>query len=325
MTHTGQFPGHPGDPAADRSRTMNHPPTNPNGQIIALAAGQYSAGIATVGAGIQNLRFEGRDLVLPFDPDLVPHAYAGKTLAPWPNRIGSGTYVFEGREYSVPVNEASTGTALHGLVVWDEWHVASVSDSAVVLEHTLHGQPGYPHQLLLRAEFSLSADAGLSVEIRAVNTGRTAAPYGVSSHPYLTVGQIPVDRCEVGFTASRVLMTDERLLPVNLKDTAGTDFDFSQPRVLGSMSLDHAFTGLPDDGWHVILRNPATGESTVLSSPAGPCGSRWLQVYSGEELGRLGMAVEPMSCPPDAFNTGTDLVVLEPGSGHCFSYSISAG
>lgn len=304
---------------------MNHPLTNPNGQIIALEAGQYSAGIATVGAGIQSLRLNGRDLVLPFDPDLVPHAYAGKTLAPWPNRIGSGTYVFEGREYSVPVNEASTGTALHGLVVWADWQVASRSESSVVLEHTLHGQPGYPHQLLLSAEFSLSADAGLTVEIRAVNAGRTAAPYGVSSHPYLTVGQLPVDRCEVGFTAARVLMTNERLLPVELKDTAGTRFDFAQPRLLGSMSLDHAFTGLPGDGWQVSLSNPETGESTVLSSPAGPAGSTWLQVYSGEELGRLGMAVEPMSCPPDAFNTGTDLVVLKPGDEHCFSYSISAG
>jgi hypothetical protein len=39
---------------------MNHPLTNPNGQIIALEAGQYSAGIATVGAGIQSLRLNGR-------------------------------------------------------------------------------------------------------------------------------------------------------------------------------------------------------------------------------------------------------------------------
>ncbi|GAA3287060.1 aldose-1-epimerase [Arthrobacter citreus] len=304
---------------------MNHPLTNPNGQIIALEAGQYRAGIATVGAGIQSLQFGGRDLVLPFDADVVPHAYAGKTLAPWPNRIGSGTYVFQGREYSVPVNEASTGTALHGLVVWADWQVASRTDSSVVLEHTLHGQPGYPHQLMLRAGFTLNADAGLTVEISAVNSGRSAAPYGVSSHPYLTVGQVPVDRCEVGFTASRVLMTDERLLPVELKETAGTEFDFAQPRLLGSMSLDHAFTGLPDDGWQVTLRNPATGESSVLSAPAGEGASRWLQVYSGEELGRLGMAVEPMTCPPDAFNTGTDLLVLEPGDEHRFSYSITAG
>ncbi|MCC9196738.1 aldose-1-epimerase [Arthrobacter sp. zg-Y820] len=303
---------------------MNNPLTTPNGQIIVLEAGQYSAGIATVGAGIQSLRFGERDLVLPFDPDLVPHAYAGKTLAPWPNRIDSGTYSFRGVEYSVPVNEASTATALHGLVVWADWTVAARSANAVVLEHTLHGQPGYPHQLLLRAEFTLNAETGLTLVVEARNAGRTAAPYGVSSHPYLTVDGAPVDDCEVAFTASHVLMTDDRLLPLELKETAGTEFDFAHPRTLGTMSLDHAFTGLPAL-WHVTLRNPATGAASVLTSAGGTGGSGWLQVYSGEELGRRGMAVEPMTCPPDAFNTGTDLVILEPGDRHSFSYSISAG
>ena len=303
---------------------MDRPDISPNGQIVVLEAGPYSAGIASVGAGIQSLRHGGRDLVLPFDPDLVPHAYAGKTLVPWPNRIDSGRYVFQGKTYEVPVNEASTGTALHGLAVWVDWQVASRSDSAVVLEHVLHGHPGYPHQLQLRAEFGLTEEAGLTVTVSARNAGRTAAPYGVSSHPYLTVGR-SVDACEVGFTASQVLMTNDRLLPLELKETADTDFDFSRPRILGTMSLDHAFTGLPDGGWQVSLRDPATGDASVLSSPAGPAGSGWLQVYSGEELGRLGMAVEPMSCPPDAFNTGTDLIVLDPGGEHIFSYSVSAG
>ncbi|MDN3480341.1 aldose-1-epimerase [Arthrobacter sp. APC 3897] len=298
---------------------------SPNGRIISLEAGPYTAGIATVGAGIQSLTHSARSLVLPFDPDKVPHAYAGKTLAPWPNRIDGGRYVFRGRSYEVPVNEASTGTALHGLVVWDEWQVVSESAESAVLANTLHGQPGYPHQLMLEAEFSLTADTGLTVTIRATNAGSTAAPYGVSSHPYLTAGDKAVDDCEVSFTAAQVLMTDDRLLPLELKETAGSEFDFSRPRVLGGMSLDHAFTGLPDDGWQVTLRDPATGAATVLSVPAGPEGSAWLQVYSGEELGRRGMAVEPMTCPPDAFNTGTDLIVLEPGDEHRFSYSISAG
>ena len=300
-------------------------PLNPNGQIITLEAGPYTAGIATVGAAIQSLRADGRDLVLPFDPDHIPRAYAGKTLIPWPNRIDAGTYVFRGKTYEVPVNEASTRTALHGLVAWADWQVTARSAAAVVLEHALLGQPGYPHQLLLRAEFSLSSDTGLTVTVHAANPGRTAAPYGVSSHPYLTAGDTAVDACEVSFTAAQVLMTDDRMLPLELTNTAGSDFDFSRPRVLGGMSLDHAFTGLPDDGWQISLRDPATGAATVLSTPSGPAGSGWLQLYSGEELGRRGMAVEPMTCPPDAFNTGTDLLVLEPGDEHAFSYSISAG
>ena len=300
---------------------MDRPDISPNGQIVVLEAGPYSAGIASVGAGIQSLRHGGRDLVLPFDPDLVPHAYAGKTLVPWPNRIDSGRYVFQGKTYEVPVNEASTGTALHGLAVWVDWQVASRSDSAVVLEHTLHGQPGYPHQLQLRAEFALTEEAGLTVTVSARNAGQTAAPYGVSSHPYLTVGR-SVDACEVGFTASQVLMTDDRLLPLELKETADTDFDFSRPRILGTMSLDHAFTGLPGGEWRVSLTDPATGCGVLLTADGSQ--APWLQVYSGEKMARRGVAAEPMTCPPDAFNSGEDLIILAPGEEHRLACRISA-
>ncbi len=39
---------------------------------------------------------------------------------------------------------------------------------------------------------------------------------------------------------------------------------------------------------------------------------------------RVGLAVEPMTCPPDALNSGTDLVVLAPGDSHAASWEIEA-
>jgi hypothetical protein len=57
-------------------------------------------------------------------------------------------------------------------------------------------------------------------------------------------------------------------------------------------------------------------------------GLPWLQLHTGDKEpplpNRLGLAVEPMTCPPDAFNTGTDLVRLEPGARHEVSWSIYA-
>jgi len=58
--------------------------------------------------------------------------------------------------------------------------------------------------------------------------------------------------------------------------------------------------------------------STVVLSAEAP----WVQVYTAEHLGRRGVAVEPMTCPPDAFNSGRDLVELEVGRSHSFSYSL---
>lgn len=320
----------PGSAAAPTTATSSPPapsataPLGPNGDIFVLRAGSYEAHITSVGAAVQVLRYDGRDLVVPYGPDDVAPSFAGKTLVPWPNRIADGRYTFAGTEYELPVNDRATGTALHGLLVWEAWVPLETGTSSVTLLGSLHGQPGYPFQLRVQARFDLDAALGLQVTVTAVNCGPSPAPYGVSSHPYLTVGGVPVDECELTVDAGTVLLVDENLLPVGRSAAAGTRFDFSEPVLMGSASLDHAFTDLPEGPWEVSLRNPGTGAETVLAATGGAGKSKWLQIYSGEKLDRKGMAVEPMTCPPDAFNSGIDLIVLDPAGSHTFEYRIFA-
>ena len=298
------------------------PSATPNGELIILEAGDYRATVASVGAGLVGLSFQGQDIVLPFPEDELPPAYAGKVLMPWPNRVGGGAYTFDGQRYELPVNEASTGSALHGLALWNAWQVEQRSNSEAVLTHLLHGEPGYPFQLSLSARYTLDAGTGLQVELQAANCGTKTAPYGCGSHPYITVGGEDVDNCELSFLAGKVLLTDHKLQPTELLDTAGTDFEFSEARMLGSQSLDHAFTDLPEGDWKVMLRNPALKLAAVVE--ASGTDAPWLQLYSGELRGRKGLAVEPMTCPPDAFNSGQDLAVLEPGQLHSLAFRIRA-
>jgi aldose 1-epimerase len=53
-----------------------------------------------------------------------------------------------------------------------------------------------------------------------------------------------------------------------------------------------------------------------------------VQVHTGDRPEpadhRRGLAVEPMTCPPDAFTSGVDLVHLGPGESHEASWSIAA-
>ena len=79
------------------------------------AAHGYEAVIASVGASLRSLTYEGRDLVVPFDADEVRPAYRGATLAPWPNRVVDGRYTFGGVEQQLPLTEPARGHALHGL------------------------------------------------------------------------------------------------------------------------------------------------------------------------------------------------------------------
>lgn len=288
-----------------------------SGRELEIAAGGYRARIVTVGAALAGLTLEGRDLVLPYGVDEVPVAWKGKTLLPWPNRITGGRYRWHEEVMEVPVNEHSTGAALHGLMGWVEWEVAEADATHVALESFVAPRYGYPWALETRVEYSLDAGLGLQVTISATNVDSASAPYGSSSHPFLTLGGIAVDSCELTVPAAQVLEVDEALAPVALRDAGSLGLDLRQGRLVGDQQIDHAFTGLPEQGWSVSLRDPADGAQVSVTSDAP-----WLQIYSGELVGRRGMAVEPMTCAPDAFNSGLGLVELEPGQSHTLTFTI---
>ncbi|MEP6649408.1 MAG: galactose mutarotase, partial [Lapillicoccus sp.] len=104
----------------------------------------------------------------------------------------------------------------------------------------------------------------------------------------------------------------------------GGPYDFRSPRLVGDTVFDHPFGGLPaDDSATVTLRDPRSGRAASLTADAK---YPWLQVFSGDTLGpdaaRKSLAVEPMSCPPNAFRSGVDVVVLDPGESHSAGFRI---
>lgn len=275
-----------------------------------LRGGGYEATVVSVGGGLRRLSHDGRDVLLGYGDDELCHAGLGQLLIPWPNRIADGRYTFAGTEHRLALTEPARLNASHGLTRWSVWDRAAEN----TFVHRLHGQPGYPYQLDLRATYDLD-ESGVTVTVTATNIGGADAPYGFGAHPYLTVGR-RVDECELTFTAARRLDVDpERLLPLGLIDATGK---FSTPRVVGDQEIDNAFTGLPSP-WTVTLADPRSGRTTSLTSD-----TPWMQIYTGEALDRAGLAVEPMTCPPNAFATGTDLIVLSPGDTHTTSFTITA-
>ncbi|ARC57727.1 Aldose 1-epimerase [Frondihabitans sp. 762G35] len=299
-----------------------------SGRQITIDHGPYSATIAAVGATLRTLTYDGRDLVVPFDADEVRPAYRGAVLVPWPNRIVDGTYTFDGVEHRLPLTEPERGHALHGLLVWSRFDVQEATASSVVLTAEVVPSDGYPFPLDVTVTYALS-DSGLSTTVETVNRGDVAAPYGTAPHPYLVAGPGRVDDWTLELPASRFLdVTEDRLIPTALGDVASrVEFDFRSPRVLGDVFVDHAFTG---------LERTSGGDATVIvTAPSGTGVSMtwgeelpWVQIHTADRpdpaVSRLGLAVEPMTCPPDAFSSGTDLVRLEPGASHAASWEITA-
>jgi aldose 1-epimerase len=180
------------------------------------------------------------------------------------------------------------------------------------------------------AEYRLDPGTGLQVTVTARNRGSHAAPYGTGSHPYLTVRTASVDGCELTLPAGSWLPMDDRGIPSGPPEPVdGTEYDFRQPRVIGTTRLDHALTGLSRDGdgraWSYLAAGGGNGPRAGLWAGEG---YDWLQVFTGDPLGpdrrRKAVAIEPMTCPPNAFVSGIGLLTLAPGESVAHSWGIQA-
>lgn len=286
----------------------------PSGQQWHIRYDDQHATVAEVGAAIVEYRVDGRDV---FQPPADPFAstFHGAVLLPWPNRLRDGRYRFDEVGYQVAISEPERMTALHGLSPWRSWSLVTHQDDRIVLALRLLPSPGYPFHLDSEVEYGLGPD-GLRVTATSTNVGDEPLPYAIGFHPYLSGGGARLDDCVLRIDAGRRFLTDERLLPTGDADVAGTAFDFRVPRLLGSLQLDTAFTEVPRD---------ADGRAWLtLAAPDGRTAAIWSestcafwQVYTGDRLPghmfRRGLAAEPMTAAPDAFNNGLGLLTLAPG------------
>lgn len=288
--------------------------TPPSGEQLVLRHGPWEAVVVEVGGGLRSLTRDGVPLLDGFAEGEMAGGGRGQVLAPWPNRLDGGRYTFEGVRGEAPIDEPERGNAIHGLVRWLPWSVPSRAGHAIALTCTLSAQPAYPWRLELEIDYRVGPE-GLAVTTRVTNASEGPAPFGIGFHPYLTVG-VPVDEAMLTLPASRRLMTDERALPVGDEDVDGTAFDFREARTIGPTQLDTCFSGLAREGdGRVRATVEAGGRSVELWADEG---FGYLQAYTGDTLEpasrrRQAIAIEPMTCPPNALATGTDLIRLEAG------------
>jgi aldose 1-epimerase len=291
----------------------------PSGEQYDIAFEDQRAVVAEVGGGLRTYDLGDRRIVDGYEADEMCSSGRGQVLAPWPNRIADASYEFGGVRYELPIDERESQSAIHGLVRWVPWTVVEAEPQRVVVGHELHPQPGYPFAVSLRIEYELSA-GGLRVSTTATNVGAESCPFGLGFHPYLRPGTPTVDSATLLLPARSVLGTEGRS-PVH-----GTDLDFRQPRAVGDTVLDTCFADLErgEDGLaRVVLRNPTSDVSTTVWVDEA---YGYLMVYTGDtrpDVSRRSLAVEPMTCPPQAFRTGEGVIVIAPGESAAAAWGIS--
>jgi aldose 1-epimerase len=280
-----------------------------------IQAGGYRATVTELGGGLRKLSHDGAPLITEYGIDEVPPGGAGQLLLPWPNRIDAGKYEFGGSNFQLELSEAARGNAIHGLTRWSGWRPAAHIADEVTLTSLLLGRPGYPFCLELAVNYRLDPADGLRVSVTATNVGSRSAPYGTGCHPYLTTGATLVDGCVLELPAAQWLPADDRGIPSGPpQDVTGTQFDFRTARPIADTRLDHALTGLTrDDSGRAWAR--LSDDNRRLGLWTGP-GYDWLQVFTGDGLAaehrRRALAIEPMTCPANAFASGESRITLAP-------------
>jgi aldose 1-epimerase len=288
----------------------------PSGEQVEIRAGGHRATIVEVGGGIREYEVDGRPVLEGYARDRIRDGAHGAPLIPWPNRLADGRYAFDGQEHQVALTEPEKHNAIHGFLLWRSWRVADRAADRVVMATRLHPLQGYPFLLDVRVDYRLG-EGGLLVTTTAENAGDRACPYGSGQHPYLSPGRGLVDDCTLQLAGRTRTCTDaRRQLPTGREAVQGTPFDFLQPRRIGDLAIDHAFTDLLRDG---------DGRAwTRLWGPDGACAELWVderhafvETYTGDTLSparaRRGLGTEPMTCAPNAFASGDGLLRLEPG------------
>ena len=299
------------------------------GERFVIVSGDCRAEVDEVGGGLAGFVQGGRVRVEPHPPTARPAKGSGAVLAPWPNRVRGGRWSLRGAAQQLALTEPAAGNAIHGLFRYVPWTLADRAGDRLVLTAVAPVQPGWPQPVRVRITYTVGA-GGLGVETEVENLGSAPVPFGLGFHPYLRVGDVPADDLELTLAARTRLPLREQL-PDGPPEPL--DRPFAGTRLAGT-ELDDAFGGcVPAEGDDLVRHRvaaPDGGGTELWADPA----FGWVQVFTPADFPRHGpdgvvtaaraVAVEPMTCPPDALNSGTDLIELVPGEPQVLHWGITA-
>lgn len=328
----------------------NGAPALPSGRQYGIMFGSQSATLTEVGGALREYRQDGRNLLDGYGPEEMCTGARGQSLIPWPNRIKAGSYEWKGARFQLDLSEPDKGGAIHGLTRWRNWTVLHHAADAISFTYTLHACQGWPWVLDCRLDYQLGGD-GLSVRTTAVNRSPDHCPYGTGAHPYLSLGMAGVEAAApnagsrdagekhgtgaidaglVQVPGRTFLPVDGRGIPTGHERVDGTGYDLKELQQLGGRHIDVAYTDLQRDAdgrARVKLIRPDRSAGVELwVDDAYP----YLEIFTGDSLPqpdrrRTGLGVEPMTCAPDAFNSGEGLITLHPGQSHTAMWGINPG
>lgn len=268
--------------------------------------------ITGLAGALRLYELNGTALTETYDADeLAPSAH-GIQLSPWPNRVRDGLWQLHGAPQQLDITEPSRGNASHGLLRNTAFIPVHQSADRIVLRGEIHPQHGYPFRLTHQVDYQLDDDGGLQVTQTLTNHSAAPAPVAFGAHPFLRIGEVPSEDLTLTVPAATRLIADEQLIPIGREPVADTADDFRTPQLVGDRLLDAAYTDLvPDDDGRLRCTLQAPDGRTV--ELWGEAAYAYVHVFITDRYpGRnRAVALEPMTAPADALNSGESLVWLD--------------
>lgn len=293
------------------------------GRQFTLTRGDAVAVITELAAGLRLFSRGSVVLTESYADDQIAPGASGITMAPWANRVQDGRWLLDGKVQQLDITEVSRNNASHGLLRNTGYTLLEQSAHEVLLEAAVFPQHGYPFLLRHQVRYEIAEDLGLRVSQRLQHVCGGRAPFVLGAHPYLRIGDVPTEELTLRVDAETRLLANEQLIPIGAAPVAG-DADLRRGRRVADLDLDVAYTGLAFDG----------GVATqTLTAPDGRRVSLWqdqtcpyAHVFVTTQFpGRpKAVAIEPMTGPANAFNSGDGLRWLEPGASFTMRWGIAA-
>lgn len=296
-------------------------------RFISIKCGEYTAVVSKRGATLISLSYGDWNL-LSGPATEQPHlGHHGAVLAPWPNRLDRGAYIFRGSSYQLACNDTAYGHAIHGFAFSRDWAVKVSTSQRVTLETPLFNSEGYPFHVNLSITYEVTPQ-GLTCLASWVNVGETVAPFGLGFHPYFRPGPSPLDEWMLEIEATHLRRSDPRSLDERtVLHSSSADYNFLKLKPVGDLKFSNTYFSRDSNApIRATLSDPDPDGFTITLQAGYPF--NYLQVFTGDlpnlELNRKGLSLEPQTCPTNSFATGDSLIAIAPGQRGTGSWSVSA-
>ena len=310
--------------------------TNKNGMSVSIM--DYGATIVKLIVPDRNGKLD--DVVLGFDQFSPYLHYFGATIGRYANRIAGGKFTLSGVKYQLPIN--SPPNTMHGGVLGFNkrmWKAEPVESDVPAIRFTRlspDGEEGFPGNLFASVTFSLTDDNRLRIAYQATTDKPTII--NLTNHSYFNLagaGNGNILDHVLTLQARSYTPLDENLIPTGeIKDVAGTPFDFLTPTPIGlhlkeignkPLGYDHNFVLQKSffTNWALAahIEEPKSGRTMdVYTDQPGLqfyCGS----YLDGKQIGKGGEAyrqyaafcLEPQHFPDSPNHDNFPSTVLLPG------------